>query len=52
MQTPVQLYNTLTAKTTDTRHLQWYNEIRWIVSDRICSEDERALIYIYVATLV
>lgn len=51
VQTPVQLYNTLTAKTTDTRHLQWYKEIRWIVSDRICSEDECALIFIYVATL-
>ena len=41
LHTPVQVYNSITGLTEEDRHQKWYNEIRGIVSDRICTEVER-----------
>lgn len=41
VQTPVQLFNSIAGHTTEEKHELWYGNIRGIVSDRICSEEER-----------
>ena len=41
VQTPVQHFNSITGEIKGERHQQWYGDIRRIVSDRICSEEER-----------
>ena len=41
VQTPIQLFISTTGQTSEERHQQWYGNIRGIVSDRICNEEER-----------
>ena len=41
VQTPIQLFNSIAGDTVEDRHELWYGNIRGIVSDRICSEEER-----------
>ena len=41
VQTPVQFFNSIAGQTIEERHELWYGNIRGIVSDRICSEEER-----------
>ncbi len=44
--TPNQLYNSMDpAKSVEERHKVWYSEIRSIVSERICNEEERVPSY-------
>ena len=40
VQTPIQHFNSIAGETREERHQQWYGDIRRIVSDRICSEEE------------
>lgn len=41
VQTPIQHFNSIAGHTTEERHQRWYGDIRGIVSDRICNEEER-----------
>ena len=41
VQTPVQFFYSIAGQTIEERHELWYSNIRGIVSDRICSEEER-----------
>ena len=40
-QAPLQLFNSITGHTIVQKHELWYGTIRRIVSDRICTEEER-----------
>ena len=45
VQTPAQLYHSITGQTDEERHKKWYNQVREIVSDRICTGQERVPSY-------
>ena len=53
IETPEQLRNSFPFGSDEEQHQKWYDKIRSIVSDRICSEDERipTTTAIYVETL-